>query len=64
MGLFDNLKNGLQKTRGVLNSPIEDIFSTRKIDDDTLEELEEALIAVAGFPSTGLFASAGEEIAI
>ncbi len=45
MGLFDNLKNGLQKTRGVLNTPIEDIFSTRKIDDDTLEELEEALIA-------------------
>ncbi|MCK4912054.1 MAG: signal recognition particle-docking protein FtsY [Thermodesulfovibrionales bacterium] len=44
MGLFENLKNGLQKTRGVLNTPIEDIFSGRKIDDDTLEELEEALI--------------------
>ena len=44
MGLFENLKNGLQKTRGVLNTSIEDIFSGRKIDDDTLEELEEALI--------------------
>ena len=45
MGLFENLKNGLQKTRGVLNTPIEDIFSGRMIDDDTLEELEEVLIA-------------------
>ena len=45
MGLFENLKNGLAKTRGVLNAPIEDIFSSKKIDDESLEELEEALIA-------------------
>ena len=40
MGLFENLKSGLEKTRGVLNYRIEDIFAGRKIDDDTLEELE------------------------
>ncbi|HEB02553.1 MAG TPA: signal recognition particle-docking protein FtsY [Nitrospirae bacterium] len=45
MGLFENLRNGLAKTRGVLNTPIEDIFASRKIDDESLEELEEALIA-------------------
>ncbi len=45
MGLFENLKNGLAKTRGVLNTPIENIFSSKEIDDESLEELEEALIA-------------------
>jgi fused signal recognition particle receptor len=45
MGLFENLRSGLEKTRGVLNYRIEDIFKGRSIDDQTLEELEETLIA-------------------
>ena len=45
MGLFENLKSGLQKTRGVLNTPIDQIFSANRIDEQSLEDLEEALIA-------------------
>ncbi len=44
-GLFKRLRNGLTKTRDFLNTDIEDLFSRRrKLDDDTLEELEELLI--------------------
>jgi fused signal recognition particle receptor len=45
MGLFDNLKKGLSKTRGVLNSPIAELFSGKKLDEESLESLEEALIS-------------------
>lgn len=44
-GLFARLKNGLSKTRQILTTDIEDLFSSGKqIDDDFLEELEELLI--------------------
>jgi fused signal recognition particle receptor len=44
-GLFKRLRNGLAKTRDFLNTDIEDLFSRkRKLDDETLEELEELLI--------------------
>ena len=45
MGFFDKLKNGLSKTKTSINEKINDVFSTfRKVDEDLLEELEEALI--------------------
>lgn len=44
MGLFDRLKQGLAKTRRGLIEKVESIFSGRKIDFETLEELEEALL--------------------
>jgi len=44
-GFFKRLKTGLSKTRQLLNTDIEELFSNkRKIDDDLLEELEELLI--------------------
>lgn len=44
-GLFTRLKNGLSKTRQILTTDIEDLFSSKsQIDDDFLEELEELLI--------------------
>ncbi len=44
-GLFRRLKSGLTKTRDVLNTDINDLFkSSRKIDDDLFDELEEVLI--------------------
>jgi fused signal recognition particle receptor len=44
-GLFARLKRGLSKTREILTSDIEDLFSgKRQIDDELLEELEELLI--------------------
>ncbi len=44
-GFFSQLKQGLEKTRRVLNTPIEDLFSaSRELDEKVLEELEEALI--------------------
>jgi fused signal recognition particle receptor len=44
-GLFKRLRNGLSKTREILNTDIEDLFSgKRKLDDEMLEELEELLI--------------------
>ncbi|MDT8378017.1 MAG: signal recognition particle-docking protein FtsY [Desulfotignum sp.] len=44
-GLFNRLKTGLNKTREVLNTDINDLFrSTRKIDDALFDELEEVLI--------------------
>jgi len=44
MGLFDQLKNGLAKTRKGFVEKVESIFSRGKIDKETIEELEEALI--------------------
>ena len=45
MGFFDKLKNGLGKTKQNINDKINNVFSNfRKVDEELLEELEEALI--------------------
>ena len=45
MGFFDKLKNGLNKTNTSFDEKMKYIFSNfRKVDEDLLEELEEALI--------------------
>ncbi len=45
MGIFDKLKSGLKKTSDAVNKQIGDIMATFvQVDDDLLEELEEALI--------------------
>ncbi len=44
MGFFDRLKEGLTKTRKGFIEKIETVFTGRKIDESTLEELEEILI--------------------
>lgn len=45
MGFFDKLKNGLNKTKTSFDEKMNDIFSNfRKVDENLLEELEEALI--------------------
>lgn len=45
MGFFDKLKNGLNKTKTSFDEKMNDIFSNfRKVDEDLLDELEEALI--------------------
>lgn len=45
MGFFDKLKQGLSKTKESFNEKINNVFSNfRKVDEDFLEELEEALI--------------------
>ena len=45
MGFFDKLKNGLNKTKSSFDEKMNDIFSNfRKVDEDLLDELEEALI--------------------
>ena len=45
MGFFDKLKNGLNKTKTSLDEKINNAFSAfRKVDEEFLEELEEALI--------------------
>ena len=44
-GLFSRLKTGLSKTRQVLTTDINELFvSTKAIDEDLFEELEELLI--------------------
>ena len=46
MGLYDKIKAGLKKTKENANSMLNSVFATfRQVDEDTLEELEEALIA-------------------
>lgn len=45
MGIFDRLREGLTKTRKGFIGKVESIFTGRKIDDETLEELEETLIS-------------------
>ncbi len=45
MGFFDKLKQGLNKTKESFSEKINTVFSNfRKVDEDFLEELEEALI--------------------
>lgn len=45
MGLFDKIKQGLKKTGDAVGRSIDNVFASFvKIDDDLLEELEEALI--------------------
>ena len=45
MGFFDKLKNGLTKTKKSFDEKINNVFSSfRKVDEDFLDELEEALI--------------------
>jgi fused signal recognition particle receptor len=44
LGFFDRLKEGLTKTRESFIEKVESIFTGRKIDEVTLDELEEALI--------------------
>jgi len=44
MGFFERLKDGLTKTRKGFIEKVESIFTGRKIDEETLEELEEILI--------------------
>lgn len=44
-GLFARLKRGLEKTRKILTTDVDELFSiNRKIDDELLEEIEEHLI--------------------
>ena len=45
MGFFDKLKQGLSKTKESINDKINNVLSNfRKVDENLLEELEEALI--------------------
>ena len=45
MGFFDKLKQGLTNTKESINDKINNVFSNfRKVDEELLEELEEALI--------------------
>ena len=45
MGFFDKFKNGLSKTKSSFDEKINNVFSNfRKVDEELLEELEEALI--------------------
>lgn len=45
MGFFDKLKSGLSKTKTSFDDKINGVFSTfRKVDEELLEGLEEALI--------------------
>ena len=45
MGFFDKLKQGLGKTKTTFDEKINGVFSSfRKVDEDFLDELEEALI--------------------
>ena len=43
-GWFSRLKEGLSRTSNKITTSITDIFTKRKIDQDTLDELEESLI--------------------
>ena len=45
MGFFDKLKQGLSKTKSSFDEKINNVLSNfRKVDEELLEELEEALI--------------------
>ena len=45
MGFFDKLKHGLSKTKESFNEKVNNVFKNfRKVDEELLEELEEALI--------------------
>ena len=45
MGLFDKFKTGLGKSSSGLADGIKNIFSTKKIDTEILNEFEELLIS-------------------
>jgi len=51
-GIFDRVKEGLSKTTSKISGGINDIFTKRKLDKDTLEQLEELLIMSDLGPST------------
>ena len=52
-GLFGRLVSGLAKTSNKLTGGLTTIFRKRKLDDDTLEELEDLLISAdLGLPTT------------
>ncbi len=54
MGLFERLKNGLEKTRTGFIEKVESLFAKGKIDESTIGELEEILIASdVGIHATG-----------
>lgn len=54
MGVFDRLKQGLQKTRKGFVERLESVFKGRAIDEETLEELEDILISSdVGVKATG-----------
>ena len=44
-GFFSRLKEGLSKTSGKLSDGVTSIFTKRKLDDETLEELEDLLVS-------------------
>jgi fused signal recognition particle receptor len=53
-GFFGRLRAGLQKTRQALKERLETVFTRPRVDPETLEELEEALImADLGVQATG-----------
>ena len=46
MGFFDKLKQGLSKTKAAFTEKVDNVFANfRKIDEELMEELEEALIS-------------------
>jgi fused signal recognition particle receptor len=53
LGLLDQLRGGLTRTREVLNTPIEDLVRGRRpLDQDALDAVEEALLAAdMGLPA-------------
>ena len=45
MGFFDKLKDGLSKTKSAFNDRVNEVMANfRKVDEELLESLEEALI--------------------
>ncbi len=44
MNFFKKIKNGFKKTQQAITSQIKSVVSGKKLDEDTLEELEEILI--------------------
>lgn len=65
MGFFDKLKQGLSKTKSSFDEKINNVFSNfRKVDEELLEELEEALIMsdVGVETSTKIIANLREKI--
>src|SRR5258708_22545751 len=47
------LKNGLARTREVLNTPVAELFARRRVDESLFEDLETALLqADCGVPAT------------
>ena len=65
MGFFDKLKQGLSKTKQSFNDKVNNVFSAfRKVDEELLEELEEALIMsdVGVETSTNIIANLRDKI--